>query len=103
MAGMAGKHHSDVTKQKIAAALRRPLDEDARALRLIGQTTVWDFAERMGCTEKTARKRLGRLVEAKLANRWRGPRGSRGHVYAIAVQPGAEVKQANKLRREVNG
>jgi hypothetical protein len=84
---MTGKRHTEETKRRISEAMRRPLDEDLQVLGSVGQTTTWEFAERIGCSEQMARNRLNRLVAAGHAEKFMG-RGSRSHTYVVTVKPG---------------
>jgi hypothetical protein len=95
-----GSHHTDAAKAAIGRANsvsrpRRPINEDVKALRLVGRVTVWKFAERTGCTERSARIRLDRLVEHRLASRFTGPRGFRGYLYAVSVSGDVKIKTSD--------
>jgi hypothetical protein len=76
-----GEQHSADTRRRIAETVKEPLADrlarDREALRLIGPVHTWEFAERVGCSEKMAVYRLRRLYEAGLATRspTRRPRG----------------------------
>jgi DNA-binding Lrp family transcriptional regulator len=95
-----GWKHTEEAKQKIGDALRRPIEEDVEALRLVGQTTAWTFAERVGCSEQVARKRLNRLVRDGYAERFTGPRGTRGFLYVMTVPAGMTVEAFRMSRKK---
>lgn len=98
---MQGKRHSEETKQRLreahkgrkrsedsirrqSAEMKLTLDEklarDREALRLMGAVRTWQYAERTGCSEKTAKERLRRLFERGLAERIK-ERGQIGWTY----------------------
>lgn len=99
MAGKAGWHHSAETRERLReTGLRRsaetrkqqgiemklPLAEklarDRELLDELGSIRFWEFAERMGVSEKVARSRLERLHKHGMADRHR-ERGSAAWVY----------------------
>jgi predicted transcriptional regulator len=51
--------------------IERRIAEDLEALRLMGAVMTWQYAERVGCAEQTAKNRLRKLHEAGLADRHR--------------------------------
>jgi len=53
---------------------------DRKALAALGQAKSWEYAQRVGCSEQTAKNRLRRLYEAGLATR-RRDRGEVGWTY----------------------
>ena len=83
-----GEKHSEATKRamseshKMTEAQRTAKDRDA--LRLMGPVKTWEFAERVGCSEKMAVYRLRRLYDAGLATR-ESDRRSRGYTYTAAA------------------
>lgn len=99
VAGKAGWHHSEETKERLReTGLRRtaetrrqqgtekrlPMAEklarDRELLDALGQTRFWEFAQHMGVSEKVARSRLERLHRNGIADRHR-ERGSATWVY----------------------
>jgi predicted transcriptional regulator len=79
----------------------RPLDGDVKTLRLVGQTTVWEYAERVGCSEQVARIRLNRLVGEGMAEKFRGPRGTLGYTYVLTAPAAAKLVSGRRKRERV--
>jgi DNA-binding MarR family transcriptional regulator len=88
---MKGKH-SEEARERMALSkdLEATVAEDAKTLRLMGQASPLTYAERVGCSEKTASNRLKRLVEWGYAERWR-ERDARSYRYTITIPPGAQL------------
>lgn len=95
-----GETQSEAARRRISEGKRLGregrLREDQVALRALGQTNKFDFAERMDTTPRTAKIRLDRLVDAGLAYEWI-ERGHRAPTYAVTIPPG--VKQIVSRRR----
>jgi hypothetical protein len=89
-----GSHHTEASK----AAKRRAMTgkrltkwstaKDVELLRLMGVVMITEFAERTDCDNRTARRRLDRLIEEGLATRFM-PRGWRAYRYTATIPPGA--------------
>ncbi len=89
-----GQKQTDEAKRRMSETKRIPpeqrIQEDRERLRLLGQTDRFVWAEKFGCSEKTANQRLGRLVEAGYAERYR-QRGASAYTYTITIPPGAQI------------
>jgi hypothetical protein len=60
-----------------------PAEKEARDLEMLrdlGQAKTWEYAERAGCSEQTAKNRLRRLFEAGHTHRYK-ERGQIGWTY----------------------
>jgi DNA-binding IclR family transcriptional regulator len=74
------------------------LTDAQQALSLIGQCTIGTFAERTHCSEKTARRRLERLVKEGYAAKFKGGRYSRGYRYAITTPGDLQILTGRRSR-----
>jgi len=81
-----GEAHSEATKRLMSESKKlspeERLQKDHDALRLIGPAKTWEFAERIGCSEKSAVYRLRYLYDAGLASRSR-ERGATAYTYEV--------------------
>ncbi len=67
--------------------MEQRIARDVEALRSMGQATRWEFAEKMGCSERMAHGRLKRLVDEGYATKFR-QRGSSAYTYVMTVNSG---------------
>jgi len=67
------------------------VERDVEMLNVLGQTKTWEFAEHMGISEQVAKKRLRRLYDEGLAERFR-QRGDVALTYVRIVRAGEKVQ-----------
>jgi hypothetical protein len=89
-----GTKQTDEARQKMSETKSIPLEqriaEDRERLRLMGQTNRFLWAEKFGCSEKTAIVRLNRLVDSGYAEKFR-ERGAIVNTYVTTIPPGAQL------------
>src|SRR5947208_1297746 len=97
-----GQRHKQSSREAISRAQRerwkRTVEDDALALKLIGQCEKWEFAERMECSIEVAERRLKKLIEGGYAERFR-VKGRSGFVYVATLSAGDGLRGATRRRR----